>query len=235
MPKRIVTIVFLSLEAIIYLCFISIEIFLNQNVLWLKYVGILLCLIYAIYLCAIDLSADRILVALAVLLACIADLFSLALVQAAIEMGSFFFIFVQIVYFVRLVNYKKTRYELSIALRVDLVFLAIVLEAQFFELSLLIALALFCFGNLLVNLVTALIFRQNIFALALAFLLLSELCVGIYYLGSSFIMLNSFFMDIARYGVWAFYLPSQVILCLSGKTQFKKNCIPLKPLLLPNE
>lgn len=197
------TAVFLTLEAIIYTFFLSLDLTgRGGQTIWLKYGGILLCLLYSL-LCALR-GRDK-LVFPALLFTAGADWFLLVR-NNYLELGLILFLVVQTLYLLRLRRMGSSRgYWLRCTLAL-LLGLTVFLFRLVSPLNLLVALY---FSQLLSNAVLAWSACRWVFAAGLTLFVCCDICVGLFNLG----ILYSF----ASVGMWLFYLPSQVLIVLSAK------------------
>ena len=197
---------FLILECAIYTVFLFLDLTGRGGMtLWLKYAGILLCLLFAV-LCAAR-GGDKLIVPALLLTAC-ADWFLLVRGDHLIA-GLLFFLCVQAIYLFRL------RREGTVGLWLRLV-LPVLLIALLFALNLvtlLNVLAMIYFSQLLSNAILAWrLTRFRLFALGLTLFVGCDVCVGLFNTAAMFPALYSF----VSVGMWAFYLPSQVLIVLSA-------------------
>lgn len=172
----------------------------------LKYAGILLCVIYA-------LRGDR-RVAFALLLTALADLFLLILGKC-LELGVALFVAVQALYARHIA--RDTRKTLCLRALLVLGSWTVLWHLDLLTpLNLLVGLY---FPQLLCNM--ALAWRKDrTLALGLTLFVGCDVCVGLWNL-----------FGVAGTGMWAFYLPSQVLIALHGKglkTQRNDSIIKLR-------
>lgn len=184
---------FITMEAAIYIAFLLADSGGSYRLgTALKYAGILLCVAYA-------RRGER-RVALALVLTAAADLFLLVLGKY-MELGVALFIAVQALY-ARHIG-RDTR--ATVCLRG---LLPLAVWALLWRLNLCTPLNLLAgiyFPQLLCN--TALAWRKDrLFALGLTLFVGCDICVGLWNIAG-----------IAGAGMWAFYLPSQVLIALHGK------------------
>jgi len=198
-----VTAVFLALEILLYAAFLALDLTgRGDHTIWLKYSGILLCLVYAL-LWALR-GGDR-LVLPALLFTAGADWFLLVR-NSHLELGLVLFLVVQTLYLIRL---RRMGAGSHFLLRSTL---ALILGAAVFAfdlvspLNLLVALY---FSQLVSSTLLAWSVRRWIFAAGLTLFVCCDLCVGMFNLG----ILRAF----SSVGMWLFYLPSQVLIVLSAK------------------
>lgn len=198
-----VTAVFLLLECALYAAFLALDLTgRGGQTIWLKYGGILLCLVYALLWAW--RGGDR-LVFPALLFTAGADWFLLVRGDHLL-LGVGLFLVVQTLYLLRLRRLGSgSGYWLRVILAL-LLGLAVFALNMASALNLLVALY---FSQLLSNAVLAWGARRWTFAMGLTLFVCCDICVGMFNLG----ILYSF----ASVGMWLFYLPSQVLIVLSAK------------------
>lgn len=206
MEKRKTT-TFIALESAVYAGFLLADAWERYPLgTALKYTGILLCVTYA-------RRGDR-RIALALLLTALADLFLLVLGKY-LELGVVLFIAVQALY-ARHIG-RDTRK--TICLRTLLVLGSWTVLWRLRMLTFLNLLAAVYFPQLLCNMALAWR-RDRVLALGLTLFVGCDICVGLWNL-----------FGVAGTGMWAFYLPSQVLIALHGKglkTQRNDSIIKLR-------
>lgn len=198
-----VTAAFLVLEWVIYAAFLTLDLTgRGGHTVWLKYGGVLLCLLYAL-LCALC-GGDR-LVLPALLFTAGADWFLLVR-NDHLMLGVALFLVTQTLYLIRL---RRMGAGSGYWLRSGLALL-LGLAAYVFHLATpLNLLAALYFSQLLSNTLLAWRARRWVFAAGLTLFVGCDICVGLFNLG----LVHAF----AQVGMWLFYLPSQVLIVLSAK------------------
>lgn len=203
---------FAGVEGILYLRFLALDLFgRGGDTLWLKYTGILLCLIFAL-ICF--LRGGSRLVAPALLFTACADWFLLVRGTRLI-LGVALFLCVQALYFLRLHRAGGCRRLLWLRLALTAVFIlsALALPGMASPLNLL---ALLYFTQLVSNTVLAwTIPSMHTFALGLTLFVGCDLCVGLF---NAFTLPPALFSAVSV-GMWFFYLPSQVFIALSAQSK----------------
>ena len=198
-----VTVAFPALECLLYAVFLTLDLTgRGGQTIWLKYGGILLCLLYAL-LCAL-LGGDK-LVLPALLFTAGADWFLLVRGDHLI-LGVALFLVVQTLYLIRL---RRMGVDAHLWLRTMTALfmgLAVYIFGLISPLTILVALY---FSQLVSNAILAWKGRRWLFAIGLTLFVCCDICVGMFNLG----ILYSF----ASVGMWLFYLPSQVLIVLSAK------------------
>lgn len=208
-PKTI-TGCFLGMEAVLYLSFLSLDLAgRGEDTLWLKYVGIILCLLFALF-CSLQ-EGDR-LVAPALLFTAGADWFLLVR-NDHLLLGVALFLCVQGLYFLRLHRAGGCRklLWLRLALAVVSTLAPLLIPGMASPLNLL---AMFYFSQLLSNTILAWTLpSMRFFALGLTLFVGCDLCVGLF---NAFALSPAVF-SVVSVGMWFFYLPSQVLIALSAQ------------------
>lgn len=197
---------FLAVQALLYLSFLL----LDALGAWaglstaLKYAAILLCL--ALSLSQRREGRDHALTALALAFTALADLFLLVL-DCCYPLGVAVFCAAQACYALRLGAPSLRRAGLRLALALA----AVGAVAALGLLTALNALAAVYFTQLVLNALGALALRPRnpLFAAGLVLFLGCDICVGLHALFPQ--------LPLAAFGMWLFYLPSQVCLTLSPK------------------
>ena len=218
MPRGIL-VPFLAVEGALYAAFLYLDLTADPSglSLWLKYIGILLCLLLS-GLGALR-GGDR-LIPLALALTALADWFLLVLGEQYL-LGVTLFLLVQILYLLRL-RRAGAASLLWLRLPLTLAFLAevVILLGLSAELELLCALY---FAQLLVNTAQAwslpgATWRR--FALGLTLFVACDVCVGLFNLPH---LIPASLHGFARVGMWLFYLPSQALIALSTFPEAKES------------
>lgn len=200
---------FLAAEAVLYAAFLTLDLLgRGDQTIWLKYAGVLLCL--AVVLCSALRGGDR-LTAAALFFTAGADAFLLVLNQYY-AVGVLLFLCVQTCYLVRL---RKAGAPAAPWLRVCLpLLLGLGLYWRHMAVPLNLLAALY-FSQLLSNAVLAWTLpgpRWRLFALGLTLFVGCDLCVGLFNSG----LASPALYRAVSVGMWAFYLPSQVLIALSA-------------------
>lgn len=205
-------VLFLSIQSVLYLLFLYGDLTGAEGwTIWVKYTGILLCLLCSLYWSFF--GGDR-LVTAALAFTLGADTFLLLLNRWYVQ-GVVLFCVVQGLYLLRIVRNNGGR-SLWPA-RLGLLLLALVLLNRMDMLSPLNALSLCYFGNFLCNTLQSWGLRGNrlrLFAWGLTLFLCCDLCVGLYNQPE---LVSRQLYSFARVGMWLFYLPAQVLIVLSGR------------------
>jgi hypothetical protein len=210
MGHKQISICFLCIEAALYACFLTLDLFgLSGPDTALKYAGVLLCLLFSLS-CAAQ-GGDR-LVPPALLLTALADYF-LLVSNSHYALGVVIFLFAQSVYLIRL---RLAAGKSYLPLRAGLPLLAALMLYRLGLASPLNLLALLYFSQLLTNTVLAWTlpgWRWKTFSAGLTLFVCCDLCVGAY---NSASLVPAPVWSFAAVGMWLFYLPSQVLIALSA-------------------
>ena len=201
---------FLTVEAILYAAFLVWDVTIGgRGSNPIKFAGILLCLVYALYLG--HLGGSR-LVPAALALTALADVF-LLLLDADYALGILLFCAVQGLYFVRIV---RSGGRSLWGLRLGLFLLSLVVLNLLGLLIPLNILALFYFTNFFCNALASLSCSgrsMRLFSIGLWLSLCCYLCVGLFQNPQLVPPAVRAFVSV---GMWLFYLPAQVLITLSG-------------------
>ncbi len=203
---------FVAAEGILYLAFLLLDLLgQSSSTLWLKYTGILLCLIFAVF-CA-PRGGSR-LVAPALLFTAGADWF-LLIRNEHLLLGVTLFLCVQALYFLRLHRAGGSRHLLWLRLALAIVFTLapLLIPDMATPLNLL---AMLYFSQLLSNAILAWTLpTMRTFALGLTLFVGCDICVGLF---NTFSLPSAVFFFVSI-GMWFFYLPSQVLIALSAQSK----------------
>ena len=229
--------VFLSLEAFIYSLFILADFDFNVEIdsSLYKYESIILIVIFffsnfviSMLLERIDkdyvkeIRYDMIIVGIALLFTLLSDTFLLYL-NSHYVLGVLSFIVVQLLYFFRMIyglKFSNKRRNTSIIIRASLGALAIIVLLILNSLSFLYAITAIYFINIVMNFVDALISTIHLHN-DKRFISLVLFTVGLLlFIGCDIFVGISNLLSIGGSVIWIFYLPSQVLISLSGSRLF---------------
>lgn len=214
-PSRRVFVAFLALEAILYAAFLCWDLTVGgRGSNPIKFAGILLCLIYSLYLSY--LGGSR-LVSAALALTVLADVF-LLLLDTHYALGVVLFCLVQGLYLVRIFRCNGGRSLWG--LRIALFILALFVLKGLGLLIPLNILALFYFSNFLCNALASLGCpgrNMRLFSVGLWLFLCCDLCVGLFQTPE---LVSPAVGEFVQVGMWLFYLPAQVLIALSAANHF---------------
>lgn len=209
---------FLVTEALLYIAFLYCDIVGYSSVSTaLKYTALLLCLLFSFDSITEKSEKDSRLVCIALTFTAMADLFLLVL-NRWYAVGVAFFCPVQILYALRLRRLKNKHIPLwpRILLSGGAI-IAVVLWKSLDPLTLLVCIY---FPQLVCNAVESLFqlttSQTKLFALGLWLFLGCDICVGLNNMSLYIPVTGSFLMTFVQIGMWAFYLPSQVLIVLSA-------------------
>lgn len=189
---------FLIIQFLIYISFIVLD-QLKIDSTYIKYAGIILCLIYAIY----NKKKNR---TIAMCFTLIADFFLLIL-NDHYEIGLISFIIVQLTYFYFLGNIDKGYFNMFLLVRGFVLIIGTLIIMLFIKPALLVELVLIYFSNLVLNAIQAYLCGQKLFAIGLVLFICCDICVGLHNINAAY--------SLATFLMWVFYLPSQVLIVLS--------------------
>ncbi len=197
---------FILAELIIYLCFLAGDLFGFDTSL-IKYTGIVLCFFRTIY-------KKSEIIALAFGLTLISDFF-LLLLNRYYAVGVSFFVLVQMTYLYFLYRENCNPY---LVLRGVLFVAGMILLLVNRQTSVLNVVTLFYFINLLGNALSS-FSNTKLRMMSLGFVLFvcCDICVGLNSLLSSGTLYK-----FVNFGMWFFYLPSQVLICLGSEKVIHK-------------
>ena len=210
--KRKITLTFIVLELIVYGCLLLVD---SEWIAYIKYLGIVLAFIYT-FVNYQDWSLKPTLYRLTFFFTLVADFFLLIL-NKYYYIGVSAFIVVQLLYFnIQNKEHKHLWKDLSIILR-TVIFITVslvLLNSQYSDM--LNVFAAFYFINLVFNFIDALVLHKQkkesiLLPLGFALFILCDICVGLY----NFLPQGASLYNLVSFGMWFFYLPSQVLLSLS--------------------
>ena len=199
---------FICAEAALYLAFTVMDVLAAGDSRWIKFAGIALCFVVSALLSA---RGGEVLVTVAVGLSAAAELL-LLIMDAHYAVGVMLFVVAQILYFVRI--YRANGRKSAWPLRLFLFMAAVAIMAQFGLLSPLDLLAGAYFSFFACNVMQASGSDNKLFFAGLCLFLCCDVCVGLHNMPA---VLPDWLQSAARIGMWTFYLPSQVMIVLSGK------------------
>lgn len=222
-PKNLIFLLFIAIETVIYVVFNVLAAVGAPDPIYLKYAGVLLCLavLFAMIFMP-DTSRDNPVMLAALFFTAISDLFILVL-DKYYEIGLVTFIIVQSIYLYRLYADRLKKIYISLAVRLAVMAAIIITFAAMGKLNLLVAECAIYITMLVANVVDAFIIckkgvRNLIFAIGLLLFLGCDICVGLDNFGSVLnVAMPSGLVAFASFAIWAFYLPSQVLITLSVK------------------
>lgn len=200
--------IFICAEAALYIAFTVMDVLGTGDSRWLKFAGIALCFVVSALLSA---RGGEVLVTAAVGLSAAADILLLVL-DAHYAVGVMLFFVAQILYFVRI--YRANGRKSAWPLRLFMFMGAVAILAQFGLLSPLDLLAGAYFSFFACNVMQASGSDNKLFFAGLCLFLCCDVCVGLHNMPSA---LPDWLQSAASIGMWTFYLPSQVMIVLSGK------------------
>ena len=218
MSKSKIITIFIIVEAVLYLCFLAIDIFTVKDSTAIKYVSVILCFLASTAYLAYGKKIDRrLLINIALLLTVIADLFLLVL-DDYYTAGVAVFAVAQIVYAVYL-HFDKCGIAATVILRSVLIIGGALFAYLWIGFSWLALLGIFYFANLIVSVIESYVFIPKTgaaLAIGLTLLAFCDICVGLNnFYAVTGVMLPSRVNGFAAVAMWAFYLPSQAAIALN--------------------
>ncbi|SFR68370.1 lysoplasmalogenase family protein [Anaeromicropila populeti] len=221
-----VTGIFLLIEAVIYVAFLSLDIANSHSdySTGMKFIGISLCLFYSIicFLMKEDKNLENNIVTLAITTTVIADVF-LLLLNRHYTIGLLFFNITQVCYGIKIYLSRRKKGSLFFIIRF-VTFLALIWIVGWRKVSidLLVLLTGFYFVNLFYNVIgSCLQWKKNVlFAVGMLLFLCCDIQVGIFNISQYISIEGELFKKLfafSQIGMWLFYLPSQVLLTLSNR------------------
>jgi len=209
---------FISIEAGLYVLFLTIDIFTAYDSTPIKYASIILCFLASLTYLVFDKKIDkRLVINIALFLTVIADLFLLVL-DNFYAVGVAFFAVAQTAYAVYL-HFDKKHIAKTVILRTVLITSLLIFAWEWLGFSWLVCFVIYYFVNLVVNLGESCFFASKTgltFATGLMLLTLCDICVGLNNITNvSGISLPNWLNDFVDVAMWAFYLPSQVLIAVS--------------------
>lgn len=189
---------FIISESFLYILFIVLDL-LKINSSYIKYMGIILCFLFA-------LTNHKQPFVISTIFTLIADFF-LLIIDKYYEVGVLNFIVVQITYLYFLGNIDKGYFNMFLYIRGLFIIAAMAILYFLHQLTLLNGLVAIYFINLVLNCIQAFVLKQKTLALGLLLFVCCDVCVGLHNISSSY--------TIATFLMWVFYLPSQVLIVLA--------------------
>lgn len=214
-------------ELAVYITFLVSDVTGAGSATYVKYAGVLLCLACAVFN-AFVYGTDGALLSLALAFTAVSDLFILVLGKYY-EVGVSTFIVVQCTYFFRIYYFNGKKPYVSLAVRVALIAAVIITLACTGSLIALTALVAVYIVMLLVNCAEAFVYagkspKNLAFAAGLLLFLCCDVCVGLNNFGSVLgVALPANVIAFVSVAMWAFYLPSQVLIVLSAHKNGRKK------------
>lgn len=232
--KSLRIISFILIEAILYLCFLYIDIFKSEYYkisAIIKFAGIVGCFCYTLlFLKKKDNPLSTQLVRGALFFTVISDIFLLFTNES--EKGLFTFCIVQGIYryFLWIISKQHSKKENSLFFlflpnTIIGIFVLFVMYFLSIDINLLLIITVFYFVSIVINVIVAIKAAISImesylviYALGMLLFLFCDINVGIFNL-ADFIVLDSRIFDqiykFSTVGMWLFYLPAQVLLAIS--------------------
>lgn len=214
---------FAAVELIIYITFQALRFSAGDDAIWLKYIGILICLAVAGLNCSFYGNDAKMLLG-GLFFTAVSDMFILILKQAYYLPGVCTFICVQIFYFARIYLISGKKPYISLAVRAVIVTVALIVLGVKGMLTPLTGVCAFYFPQLLCNVIDSAFLikiskRYILFFIGLILFMGCDICVGIYNLDLN---LAADAVNTVNILIWTFYLPAQTLIVLSVRdTEYK--------------
>lgn len=212
---------FVLIETVIYIVFEIFDFAYAENLIYLKYAGILTCLAFAaagIYF----YGKDGVVVTAALLFTAISDVFILVL-NTYYEVGITTFIIVQLIHLARiyLINGKKPWISIGVRLGVVAVLLGVLGGLGMLN-SAVVVLAAIYFPQLFINAVESAFLikidkRYALLFVGLVLFTVCDICVGFDNMSALGLKIPTDLQNFMHYTIWTVYLPAQVCIVLSEK------------------
>lgn len=228
-PLNCIYAAFIAIEAGIFVAFNIIVAVQPNDPVYLKYSGVLLCLVTAAaFVCFY--KKDAVILTCALAFTALSDYFILV-IDAYYEIGVTTFFIAQAFYLYRLYADRLNRAFITLIARAVLVAAVIIILATTATLNYLLIIVAFYFVMLCVNCADAFIIcgggvKNALFAAGLLLFICCDICVGLHNFGSALgIALPEKLLTFVQYAIWIFYLPSQVlIICSASNGGLKLPC-----------
>lgn len=207
---------FTAVEIIIYITFQIMRFTADDDVIWLKYIGILLCLAIAGLNCSFYSNDAKMLLG-GLFFTSLSDMFILVLKNDYYLPGVCTFICVQLFYFARIYLISGKKPYISLAVRAVIVAVALIVLGVKGMLTPLTGVCAFYFPQLLCNVIDSAFLikiskRYILFFIGLILFMGCDVCVGIYNLD---LKLAENVVNTVYALIWTFYLPAQTLIVLS--------------------
>ncbi len=222
-PKNIVLAAFAAVETVIYIVFNIVTAIIPGDTIYLKYSGILLCLAVAFTMIFFNgKSRDSVILTCALFFTAVSDLFILVL-NKYYEVGLITFIITQSLYLYRLYAGRIKKIWITVTVRAVAAATLLSVFGGLGKLNFLVAEVCVYIVMLVGNCADAWIIagkgvKNVIFALGLVLFLCCDICVGLDNAGAVIgLKLPVGLILFTQTAIWAFYLPSQVLITCTGK------------------
>lgn len=218
-PKNIILTVFVAVEIIIYVIFNVLAAIHPGDPVYIKYAGIVLCLVVSAVMIWFYRDRDAIVLTCAFFFTVVSDLFLLIL-DDLLEVGVCTFIIVQSIYLYRLYADRLKKIWITLTVRAAVFIIVIGLLAGLSHVNLLIAEVSIYIVMLVANCVDAFLLSRRgikniLFGAGLVLLLCCDICIGLYQGSMIGVDLPAKTADTIQSLIWIFYMPSQVLIALT--------------------
>lgn len=198
--------IFICVQTAIYIAFTAADLLSASGSTPLKFSGMLLCLAFSAYLSA---SGGEKTVTLAIGFSVLADVL-LLLLERYYAAGIGLFCIAQAMYFLRI--YRANGHRAAVPARIITFLAAVCVLTALKTASPLNILAVFYFTFFMCNTVQSFGVKNRLFSIGLCLFICCDVCVGLHSLP-----LTGMVHALTGMGMWTFYLPSQVLITLSGR------------------
>lgn len=198
--------IFICAQTAIYIAFTVTDLLSAPGSTPLKFSGMLLCLAFSAYLSA---SGGEKTVTWAIGFSVLADVL-LLLLERYYAAGIGLFCAAQAMYFLRI--YRANGHRAAVPARIITFLTAICVLTALKTASPLNILAVFYFTFFLCNAMQSFGVKNRLFSIGLCLFICCDVCVGLHSLP-----LTGMVHALTGMGMWTFYLPSQVLITLSGR------------------
>lgn len=213
--KKLIYGIYLVLELIIYIAFVSMDLFNGGGTDYIKYSGIVLNLIFSLF--TLNTPAQKLNIFILFFTA-VADFF--LVIKHFLEIGVIVFIIVQVSHFIR-IHFNDKKFYISLIIRavITALCIAFLYLNDYIPSSFLNILVAIYFPQLVLNMIDNIILDHktiggNLYSLGLLLFIGCDICVGIS---------NLMYSLTASILIWVFYLPSQVLILISALLTKEKS------------
>lgn len=219
--ESLIFLIFIAVETVIYVIFNVFAALGMPDPIYLKYASVLLCLVVLTVVAFMPNSnRDNAIMIAALFFTAISDLFILVL-DKYYEIGLVTFIIVQSLYLYRIYCDRLKKIYITLCVRLAVILALIITFAALGMLNVLVAECAIYITMLVANVSDSFIIcrkgvKNLIFALGLLLFLGCDVCVGLHNFGAVLdVALPVWLIEFVSVAIWAFYLPSQVLITLS--------------------
>lgn len=223
-----ISLVFITIEILLGVLVQTTSGVLNTSV---SFCAVVLCFLYSLFVLTKEKSS--ILLSIGLFCTVMADVFLVVLHAKYKTLAMVFFSVTQIAYFIKIyLNQRQKIKFIHLIIRSAVIIIALIATVIVLKdkTDLLSLISLFYYANLVVNIVFSFIVDENnlLFSIGLIFFACCDLLIGFDIMASSYIELKegTLFYFLANPGfnlAWVFYVPSQLLISLSGSVVIYKK------------